>query len=111
METTGTAAGDVLGTNGKNQRETEVQNGLATPGATPAVDNARVEADKARQAAEAAANTASTETKDPHSGDESNSELSDYETNSNGDIVPVLPEDRMEDIIGNDGILWPTSFI
>ncbi|KAF8862741.1 hypothetical protein BDZ45DRAFT_739054 [Acephala macrosclerotiorum] len=114
MEATGKAVGNVLGTNGENQRETDVQNGLATPGGTPAVDNARVEADKARQAAEGAANTSangSTETEDPHSGDGSDSDLSEYETDSDGDIVPVLPEDGMDDVTGNDGIPWPTSFI
>ena len=55
MEATRRAAENVLGTKGKKKGETEVQNGLATPEATPEVDAARVEADRARQHAEAAA--------------------------------------------------------
>jgi hypothetical protein len=107
-----------LGVGGNKQGGTEVKNGLVTPQATPAVENGRVDADKARQAAVAAAAAAetsangqdSTETVDD-GGDESDSDLSDYETDSDGDVVPILPEDEMNDVTGDDGIPWPSKLI
>jgi hypothetical protein len=52
METLGRGLNSVLGKTGKNGPETQVQNGLATPGASLEPDEARNAADKARQAAE-----------------------------------------------------------
>jgi hypothetical protein len=44
-----------LGVDGKVKRGTEIRNGLASPEPTPGVEDGRIDADKARQAAEAAA--------------------------------------------------------
>lgn len=83
---------------------------MVTPNVTPAVKDDRIDADKARQAAAAALVETSangqylTETEN-YSGDKSNSELSNYEVNSDGDVIPVLPEDRIDNITGTDEIL------
>ncbi len=54
METSLKAADNILGKNNKTQTKTQVQHGLVTPEATPQPEDARIAADKARQAAEAA---------------------------------------------------------
>jgi hypothetical protein len=104
-----------LGLGGNKQGGTEVKNGLVTPEATPAVEDGRVVADKARQAAEAAAETSAngqdlTETAN-NSGDESDGDLSDYETDSDGDVVPILPEDEMDGVTETDEIPLPSKII
>ena len=65
METIGQTFNDVLDKNNKNQRTTENQHGVVTPGATPAVDDGRVEAEKARRAAELAENAPANGQNDP----------------------------------------------
>jgi hypothetical protein len=116
MAAPGTDMSNDLGVDGKGKGGTEINNGLATPNATPAVDDGRIDADKARQTAVAAAAETSangqdsTETEN-HGGDESDSELSDYEIDSNGDVVPILPEDAMNSIIETDAISKPSKII
>ena len=104
-----------LGVVGNKQGGTEVKNGLVTPQATPAVEDGRVDADKARQAAVAAAETSangqdSTETAN-NGGDESDSDLSDYETDSDGEVVPINPEEVMDGLIETDEIPLPSKII
>jgi len=55
MAAAGTDMSNNLGVDGNKQGGTEVRNGLVTPQATPAVEDGRIDADKARQAAVAAA--------------------------------------------------------
>jgi hypothetical protein len=45
-----------LGVGGKGKRGTEINNGLVSPEATPDLEDGRIDAEKARQAAEAVAN-------------------------------------------------------
>jgi hypothetical protein len=72
------ATDSMPGTNGKNQRETLFQNGLASPGGTPAVDDGRVAADKERQAAEAAAEAAANGSQDENMKDDDDGDDGDY---------------------------------
>jgi len=65
METIGQAFNDVLDKSNQNQRTTENQHGVVTPGATPAVEDGRVEAEKARRAAELAGNAPANGQNDP----------------------------------------------
>jgi hypothetical protein len=116
MAAPGTDMSNDLGVDGKGKGGTEINNGLATPNATPAVDDGRIDADKARQTAVAAAAETSangqdsTETEN-HGGDESDSELSDYEIDSDGDVVPILPEDAMDGVTETDAIPKPSKII
>jgi hypothetical protein len=98
-----------LGVDGKEERGTETTNGLVTPKATSDVNNSRVDAEKARQAAVAAtAETGngqdSTGTENHYNSNKSDSELSDYKTNSDGDVVPVLFKDKIDGVTGTDVI-------
>jgi hypothetical protein len=107
MAAVGEDINNVLGGGGKGERETIIQNGRATPEATPDADAARTEADKARQAAAANGQT-STETENPHSGDE----LSDYETGDDSDGEDgENTEGGMDGVEGSDQIPWPTTFV
>jgi len=67
----------VLDTNDKYQRGTELNNGLPSPEATPAVDEGRIDADNARRAAEAKKNNQEERPKDD---DEQNGEGDDDDT-------------------------------
>ncbi len=105
-----------LGVGGNKQGGTEVKNGLVTPQSTPAVEDGRVDADKARQAAVAAAAETSANGQDStetanNSGNESDSDLSDYETDSDGDVVPILPEDAMDSVTETNEIPLPSKII
>jgi hypothetical protein len=109
MAAAGTDINNDLGVDSKGKRGTETTNGLVTLKATSDVNDGRVDAKKARQAAVAA--TAETEngqdstgTENHYNSDESDSELSDYETDSDGDVVPVLPEDEIDGVTGTDAI-------
>jgi hypothetical protein len=116
MAAAGTEMNNDLGVDGNKQGGTEVKNGLVTPQATPAVEDGRIDAEKARQAAVAAAaetsanGQGSTETEN-HGGNESDSELSDYETDSDGDVVAILPEDEMDGVTETDAIPKPSKII
>jgi hypothetical protein len=52
MQAAGTAVSNMLGNKSKNGTGTQVKNGLVTPGVTPEVEDGRVDAEKARQAAQ-----------------------------------------------------------
>jgi hypothetical protein len=95
---------------------TDISNSLVTPKVTPALKDGRIDADKARQAAvvvvaETLVNGQDSTETENHSGNKSDSELSDYETDSDGDVVPILPEDKMDSVTETDAILKPSKII
>jgi hypothetical protein len=99
-----------LSVNGKEEKRTETNNGLVTPNATPDVNNGRIDAEKARQAAVAtAAETGNgqdlTETENHYSSNKSDSKLSDYKTDSDKDVVPVLLKNRIDNVTETNKIL------
>ncbi|KAH8799654.1 hypothetical protein F5884DRAFT_868572 [Xylogone sp. PMI_703] len=94
----GATSGNSVDLNSKGHGGTKVQNGLTTPEGTPAVDEGRIDADKARRKEEE-------KDKALQSGyyvpDESDSD--DEEDSGNGS------EDEMKDI--QNEIPWPTKFV
>jgi len=74
MESVSGAADNMLGSKGKNERETLNQGGVLTPETTPALEDGRVEADKERRAREAAEKLAKQQQNPPQDSDDEGDE-------------------------------------